>query len=891
MQKEQWQEAPFFAIVGAMGFLDNLFKGDPFRNAEALRPIVDAINKKEEWAQKIGIKGLSTEVNKLKQRAKNGENLNELLPEMFALTREAGRHTLGQRHYDVQMIGGIALHQGNIAEMRTGEGKTLSATLAVALNAITEKGVHVVTVNDYLARRDMVWMGQIYDALGLSVACITHDGSFLYDATYKKAEESDEIRDEIGSFKVVEEFLRPCSRQEAYNADITYGTNNEFGFDFLRDNLEITPQALRQRAPYFAIVDEVDSILIDEARTPLIISAPDQESEDLYKVFSSLVPKLKREEDYDVDEKLKAVTLTEEGIEHVERLLGIKDIYTEKGVRYVRHLEQALRANILFRRDKEYVVKNNEVIIVDEFTGRIMPGRRWSDGLHQAVEAKEGVKVQKESRTIASITFQNYFKMYEKLSGMTGTGMSSEEEFQQVYGLEVIPVPTNKPAIRVDLPDAVFQTDEGKYRALAKTIKEQQDLGRPVLIGTVSIEKNEKLSELLKRNGVKHELLNAKNHEREGEIIAQAGKAGAVTVATNMAGRGVDIILGGAPFNKDEAEKVRESGGLFVVGTERHEARRIDDQLRGRAGRQGDQGTTQFFVSLEDDLMRVFGGERVKKMMGTFGVPEDEPLASKLVSKSIESAQEKIEGFHFDARKHVLDYDNVLSKQRTAVYTDRKKLLLADNDTAEEHVDMLVEEYIHNIVEEHTEGVIDNWRRKELAELFRALTGRDITNDIIALTEQKEIEDRLHKEVEQLLHEERARGSAFAIEAKTLYIQVIDHLWQDHLEAMEYTRNSVRLRAYGQHDPLVEYKNEAINLFRTFNAHVRDLFVRNIFKWGHRAKGDVGTLAPPHPVVQAAARAVVNASTGEKMGRNDPCPCGSGKKYKKCGLINAPEHK
>lgn len=874
-----------------MGFLDKLFSGDPYKRAEALRPIVAAVNEKEEWAKKFEGDELKKVVTSLKARVKSGESLDELLPEMFALTREAGRQTLGQRHYDVQLIGGIALHQGNIAEMRTGEGKTLSATLAVALNAITEKGVHVVTVNDYLARRDMVWMGQIYDALGLSVACITHDSSFLYDSSYKNAEDADELRDEVGSFKVVEEFLRPCTRQEAYNADITYGTNNEFGFDFLRDNLEITPQSLRQRTPYFAIVDEVDSILIDEARTPLIISAPDQESEDLYKVFSSLVPKLKGEEDYDVDEKLKAVTLTEDGIEHVEQLLGIKDIYTEKGVRYVRHLEQALRANILFKRDKDYVVKNNEVIIVDEFTGRIMPGRRWSDGLHQAVEAKEGVQVQKESRTIASITFQNYFKMYEKLSGMTGTGTSSEEEFQQVYGLEVISIPTNKPAIREDLPDAVFQTDEGKYRALVKEIKAQQELGRPVLVGTVSIEKNEKLSALLTRSGVKHEVLNAKNHEREGEIIAQAGKAGRVTVATNMAGRGVDIVLGGAPFDEEEAKKVRESGGLFVVGTERHEARRIDDQLRGRAGRQGDAGSTQFFVSLEDDLMRVFGGERVKKMMGTFGVPEDEPLASKLVSKSIESAQEKIEGFHFDARKHVLDYDNVLSKQRTAVYADRRRLLLADNDVAEEHVDTLVDEYIQNIVEAHTEGVIDNWRRKELAELFRALTGRDITNDIIALTEQGEIEDRLHKEVEQLLHEERARGAAFAIEAKTLYVQVIDHLWQDHLEAMEYTRNSVRLRAYGQHDPLVEYKNEAVSLFRTFNAHVRDLFVRNIFKWGHRTKGETGTLAPPHPVIQAAARAVVNASNGEKLGRNDECPCGSGKKYKKCGLINAPEHK
>lgn len=865
-----------------MKFFERIFSGDPFREAKRLDVFVAEINKKEEWAKSLKGDEIKETVTHFRKRIEDGESLDDLLAEMFALIREVARQTLGQRHYDVQLLGGIVLHQGKIAEMRTGEGKTLSATLAVALNALSGKGVHVVTVNDYLARRDVVWMGQIYHALGFSVGCIAHDNSFIYDPTYKHAEEADTERDEKGSFKVVEDFLRPCTRKEAYDADITYGTNNEFGFDYLRDNLELSSQSLRQREPHFAIVDEMDSILIDEARTPLIISAPDQESEDLYKVFSALVPKLSGETDYEVDEKLKAVTLTEAGIEHVERLLGISDIYTEKGLRYVRHLEQALRANILFTRDRDYVVKNGEVVIVDEFTGRIMPGRRWSDGLHQAVEAKEGVHIQRESRTIASITFQNYFKMYEKLGGMTGTAKSSEEEFQQVYRLEVVPIPTNNPAIREDLPDAVFQTEEGKWKAIVRSVKAAQEKGRPVLIGTVSIAKNEKLSALLSRAGVKHEVLNAKNHEREGEIIARAGAEGKVTVATNMAGRGVDIILGGVPFNESEAQKIRDLGGLFVIGTERHEARRIDDQLRGRAGRQGDPGTTQFFVSLEDDLMRIFGGERTKKMMGTFGVPEDEPLESKIVSRSIEGAQGKIEGFHFDARKHVLDYDNVLSKQRDAVYGDRRTVLLATGEEVERRVDDFIEKYIDDLVDAHTEGVVDNWRKGELAQVFFALSGREVKDMILASSDADEIRTILHKEIDQLLHEERARGEAFITEARGLYLQVVDHLWQDHLEAMEYTRSSVRLRAYGQHDPLIEYKNEAVRLFRTFNANVKDLFVRNIFKWAHTKEQGAGRLAPPPPVLQQAARAVVASGSNEKIGRNDTCPCGSGKKYKKC---------
>ena len=660
-----------------------------------MRPVAEEINNLEKDFEKLSDGELKKKTEEFKAQIANGKSLDELLPEAFAAVREAAKRTLGQRHFDVQLMGGIALHRGEIAEMKTGEGKTLVATLPAYLNALTGKGVHIVTVNDYLSRRDAAWMGQIYDALGLSVGVLNHEASYLYDTNLAVAPPSsgltaeDQIRDALGAFKIVHEFLRPCSRREAYTADIIYGTNNEYGFDYLRDNMVYSAQQMSQREHHFAIVDEVDSILIDEARTPLIISMPDAESAELYKVFSKIAPRLKENVDYNIDEKMKTALISEPGIEKVEQMLGVKDIYTERGMRFVHHLEQALRAQALFVRDRDYVVKSaahggGEVIIVDEFTGRLMPGRRWSDGLHQAIEAKEGVNVQQESRTLATITFQNYFRMYEKLAGMTGTAQTSAEEFHKVYKLEVVQIPTNKQMIRKDLQDKVFQTEKGKFQALVREIKERSQKGQPVLVGTVSIEKNEKLAAMLQREGIAHKILNAKNHEEEGAIIAQAGRFGAVTVATNMAGRGVDIILGGNPPSADEASRVREVGGLLVVGTERHEARRIDDQLRGRSGRQGDPGESHFFVSMEDDLMRIFASEKVKNLMGRFGIPEDEPIENKMVSGAIESAQGKIEGFNFDTRKHVLEYDDVMNKQRAAIYSRRKKLLFAKPEEIEE---------------------------------------------------------------------------------------------------------------------------------------------------------------------------------------------------------------
>ena len=576
--------------------LKRLFGDDNEKELKNLRPLVENINKLEEGILSLSDKDLAQKTVDLKTRISEGESLNEVLPEAYATVREAAKRTLGQRHFDAQLMGGIALHNGNIAEMGTGEGKTLVATLPVYLNALSGKGVHVVTVNDYLSRRDAVWMGQVYSFLGLSVGVINDNESFLYDPEHK---EVDGDRDELGSFKVFHEFLRPCTRQESYEADITYGTNNQFGFDYLRDNIEYHKDQIRQHSHNFAVVDEIDSILIDEARTPLIISAPSGESENLYTTFSNVAKQLSKDKDFSIDEKLRAATLTDEGIEKAEKILGIDNIYTEKGIKYVHHLETAVRAKALFHLDKEYVVKEGEVIIVDEFTGRLQPGRRWSEGLHQAIEAKENVPIQKESRTFASITFQNYFRMYDKLSGMTGTAMTSKEEFYKVYGLETIVIPPNKPSRRNDLQDSIFQTDQGKYKAIARKVKELNTKGQPVLIGTVSIEKNELLSAYLQKEGVPHEVLNAKKHEQEGEVIAQAGKKGRVTISTNMAGRGVDIKLGGLPSTEEEHEEVKNLGGLFVLGTERHEARRIDNQLRGRAGRQGDQGETQIFVSLE----------------------------------------------------------------------------------------------------------------------------------------------------------------------------------------------------------------------------------------------------------------------------------------------------
>jgi preprotein translocase subunit SecA len=689
---------------------------------------------------------------------------------VFALVREASRRTLNQRHYDVQLLGGLALAKGKIAEMRTGEGKTLVATLPATLRALAGQGVHLVTVNDYLARRDAAWMGQVYDYLGLTVGVVTSGGAFMYDATHVTPEDN-AAQDETGSFRVIYDFLRPGTKREAYAADITYATNNELGFDYLRDNTAYDTLQIVQRGHHFAIVDEVDSILIDEARTPLIISGPSGDAEQLYERFAAIVTTFNEDEDYTVDEKQRAIQLTSEGITKAERALGIENLYTEGGMKLAHHLETAVKAKALFNKDKEYVVKDNEVVIVDEFTGRLQAGRRWSEGLHQAVEAKEGVAIQKETRTYASVTFQNYFRMYEALAGMTGTGLSSEEEFYTVYKLDVIVIPTHRETQRLDHNDLIFQTNHGKYTALAREVQRLHEKGQPVLVGTVSIEDNEVVSQYLTSNKIPHEVLNAKNHEREGELIAQAGRLGRVTVATNLAGRGVDIKLGGVPENAEEHEQVIASGGLFVIGTERHEARRIDNQLRGRSGRQGDPGETQFYVSLEDKLMRVFANDMLKRVMGTFKIAEDEPIGSGMISKSLETAQKRIEGFNFDSRKQVLAYDDVLNTQRLSIYRSRMIALLG------------TDEEIGNLVLEMAGG---NEEAKAVYDAKLAEFGPQLWTQLL----------------------------------RRLILQVTDAFWLEHLEYMDYLRKSVSLRAYGQRDPLIEYRREGLYKFQDMQAGI-----------------------------------------------------------------------
>ena len=810
-----------------MGILNKILGDANEKYLKKIQSLVDKINSLEKEFEGFSNERLKEKTGEFKERLRKGETLNDILPEAFALVRESAKRTLHQRHFDVQLIGGLVLHQGKIAEMKTGEGKTLAATLPLYLNALEEKGCHLVTVNDYLARRDTVWMGQIYHALGLTVGCLNHEQSFLYDPDYKKPPEGKEkMRDELGSFYVVEDFLRPCQRLEAYLADITYGTNNEFGFDYLRDNMVYDLSQKSQRGFHYAIIDEVDSILIDEARTPLIISAPDTESSKWYQEFARIIPRLDPKTDYEIDEKMRAVTLTENGINKIEKILGMGNIYEERGIKYLHHLEQSLKAETLFKRDRDYVVKDGQVIIVDEFTGRLMPGRRWSGGLHQAIEAKERVQVLPESITLATITFQNYFRLYKKLAGMTGTAATSAEEFDKVYGLEVICVPTNKPMIRQELPDRVYKTIDGKFQALVREIKERHKIGQPVLVGTTSIEKNEYLGKLLDREGIPHQILNAKHHQREGEIIAQAGKLGQVTIATNMAGRGVDIILGGNPQNPEEMKKVVNLGGFHVIGTERHEARRIDNQLRGRSGRQGDPGSSQFFVSLEDDLMRIFGGERIKSLMGALKIPEDQPIEANLISRAIEEAQSKIEGLNFDLRKHVLEYDDVMNKHREVIYKKRRELL--------EIKDLRLK--------------IKDWMKSP--------------------EEKKALEEKI-KEL----------GENFDQAAKFISLRTLDMLWLEHLENMEYLRDSVRLRAYGQQDPLVEYKNEGHKMFRKLLETLESTVANTILRV---------SLAPVQKA-QVSSSSHYVAGLQRKVGRNDPCPCGkinpqTGKpmKYKKC---------
>lgn len=850
-------EAPFLwynrlTMSLAIPFIENMFGDESKKIVKKLTPIVDKVFSYEESLKTLSDEELRERSLSLKEKVttsleglegdalkdKEKKILEEVLPEAFALVREASRRTLHMMHYRVQVIGGILLHRGHIAEMRTGEGKTLVATLPAYLNALTGRGVHVVTVNDYLSRRDAVWMGQVYDKLGLSISVINHQSAYLYDSTHLSEQEEkddDATRDEVGSYKVVHDFLKPCGRQDAYKADITYGTNNEFGFDYLRDNIGYSKDALSQRVHHYAIVDEIDSILIDEARTPLIISAPAQESSDMYTTFAKIADALIQDEDYTVDEKQRAIALTESGITKAEEMLGITNMYSIEGMKNVHHLETAVRAKALFIREKEYVVRDGEVVIVDEFTGRMQPGRRWSDGLHQAVEAKEGVKIEQESRTLASITFQNYFRFYEKLAGMTGTAETSKEEFYKVYGLVVTPIPTHNTIHRTDHSDLIFQSEKGKWQALAKRVKVLHEKGQPVLIGTISIEKNEAISKYLEREGVPHSILNAKNHEKEGEIIASAGKRGAVTIATNMAGRGVDIKLGGPNATDAEREEVLALGGLFVIGTERHEARRIDNQLRGRSGRQGDVGETQFYVSLEDDLMRVFGSGNIKNMMGRFGIPEDEPIESRIVTRALEGAQEKIEGFHFDTRKHTLQYDDVLSHQRSSVYSKRRRILFGD--------DVLVEE---------------------------------VFNDLITL--KPELSETIAKKEE--MYSKEAVRHIFRI----MMLQAIDTLWMEHLDQMEHLRNTVNLRAYGQRDPLVEYKKEGLRAFRNLEATLNNeliIFLENID--GFFAAQEAQRKQDFVQVIPESASKQQDAIAGaSKVGRNDPCPCGSGKKVKKC---------
>ncbi len=749
------------------------------------RKTLDRINQLEKEIENLKSEEFPEKINQLRLKVKEKQDLDKILEEVFALTREASKRTLKQRHYDVQILGGIALHEGKVIEMKTGEGKTLAATLPVTLNALLNKGVHIITVNDYLAKRDAVWMGQIYNYLGLSVACITQEGAFLYDPNYKLSQEEkdqlDQKRDELGSFKVVKEFLRPINRKEAYLADILYGTNSEFGFDYLRDNLVYDLEEKVQRGHYFAIIDEVDSVLIDEARTPLIISSPDEEAGKLYQEFSRIASRLEKGEDFILDEKEKAVTLTEEGLNKLEKIFGF-NIFNEKGVLYVHHLENALKARYLFLKDRDYIVKDGRVIIVDEFTGRLLPDRRYSGGLHQAIEAKERVAVKEESRTVATITLQNYFRMYEKISGMTGTAWTSQEEFKKVYNLEVVVIPTNKPMIRKDLPDRIYKNSESKLKAVVKEVKTRYEKGQPVLVGTPSVEKNEILSQYLKKANVPHNVLNAKNHEREGEIIAQAGKLKAVTVATNMAGRGVDIILGGNPPDEEERKKIIELGGLHIIGTERHEARRIDNQLRGRAGRQGDPGSSQFFLSLEDDLVRIFAPKYLFNLIEKLGWPEDEPIEHKMVSKAIEMAQTKIENYYFDARKHVLEYDDVINKQRLAFYRQRDNIL-------------------------------------SLAEEKKMI---DFIKEVFKRNNEKLNEESLEKRIKEL--QEEKINDIF----KVMALQILDLLWVNHLERMESLRDSTALRAYGGKDPLVEYKKESYFFYQDLEKKFEEILINNV---------------------------------------------------------------
>ncbi|PYM35417.1 MAG: preprotein translocase subunit SecA [Candidatus Rokuibacteriota bacterium] len=908
------------------------------RDVKRMMPAVHAINALEPAVQALDDAGLRAKSDEFRQRIADGEPLDELLAEAFAVCREAARRTVRMRHFDVQLIGGMVLHEGKIAEMATGEGKTLVATLPAYLNGLTGRGVHIVTVNDYLAKRDAQWMGPIFHALGLSVGVIQHEASFLYDPTYATSDTR------LTS-------LRSCTRREAYGADITYGTNNEFGFDYLRDNMRFALDELVQRELHYAIVDEVDSILIDEARTPLIISGPADESTDLYYKIDRIIPKLKRaativegklseieeqkDGDFIVDEKARAVALTEQGIATCERLLNVDNLYDPQHITVLHHIQQALRAHALFRRDVDYMVKDGQVVIVDEFTGRLMPGRRWSDGLHQAVEAKEGVRIERENQTLATITFQNYFRMYEKLAGMTGTAETEAEEFAKIYRLDVTVIPTNRALIRVNQPDVVYKTEREKFNAVVEDIIERNQKGQPVLVGTVSIEKSEQLSKLLKKRGVRHEVLNAKYHEREAEIVAQAGREGAVTIATNMAGRGTDILLGGNPdflakevlrkkglepataaaadrqaaleealrITEPEHERVVALGGLHIVGTERHEARRVDNQLRGRSGRQGDPGSSRFYLSLEDDLLRIFGSQRIQGIMERLGMQEGEPIEHKLVTRAIATAQKRVETHHYEIRKHLLEYDDVMNKQREIIYGMRRQILDGESqaDTIAEWIDDVAVATLDAYATHDAHP--EDWDLAALGEAlhrqfdvrvpparFPEVASREGLDEVVAAAVRDRYAARERELGPDLLR---------ALERHEMMI-VIDQQWKDHLLSIDHLKEGIGLRGYGQRDPLTEYKKEAFDLFQDMVERVKAAVVERLFKvqlvrdapmelpavtaWAdaRESRGELPQGPGRSAAPAARPQAPVRTPAGEKVGRNDPCPCGSGKKYKKC---------
>ncbi|MBO4948377.1 MAG: preprotein translocase subunit SecA [Peptococcaceae bacterium] len=832
----------FVAFEFLRGYIEN---SDTKKDIKKLEKEVAKINTFTDAIAKLSDAELQAKTDEFKTRLANGETLDQLLPEAYAVVREASTRVLGMRHFDVQLMGGVILHQGRIAEMKTGEGKTLVATLPVYLNALTGKGVHVITVNDYLATRDSEQMGKLYNFLGLSVGLIVHGLDFN-------------------------------QRKEAYAADITYGTNNEFGFDYLRDNMVMHPQNMVQRELNFALVDEVDSILIDEARTPLIISGVAEKPKDYYTMVSKIIPRLKAEQDYTVDEKAKNVVLTEEGVSHVEKLLGIDNLSDESNMELAHHVNQGLRAHVIMHRDRDYVVKDGQVIIVDEFTGRLMFGRRYSEGLHQAIEAKEGVKIEKESQTLATITFQNYFRMYNKLAGMTGTAKTEEDEFRGIYGMDVVIIPTNKPVVREDRPDVVYRTQMGKYKAIVDKVVERYEAGQPVLVGTVSIQISELLSELLKRRGIPHQVLNAKYHEKEAEIVAQAGQSKMVTIATNMAGRGTDIVLG---------EGVKDLGGLYIIGTERHEARRIDNQLRGRSGRQGDPGFTQFYISLEDDLMRRFGADNITGIMDKIGMDDDMPIENKMISKSIETAQKRVEVRNFEIRKNVLEYDDVMNKQREVIYGQRRQILMGENMTAS--IRAMVETISTSILEEIAAAgkYPEEWDldllHQRMNEAF-ALT-EPLDKDAILKMEKPEVEAYLH---EVALHRYEQREAELGAEQfheveRLILLKNVDIKWMEHLDAMDQLRQGINLRAYAQRNPVDEYKNEAFDMFQQMMYEIQYETMRMIFRVTivEKPKERTDILNASHGDEKPAKQPKVNK---DKVGRNDPCPCGSGKKYKHC---------